>query len=374
MNVLVVNPILFTAENYRIPENKTIKGTMIYNMCLGFIANGNQVTLAVAADYKPIAEENEYDFEVLFFESVIRRLFLPAVLPLSFDFYKYLKTNHKKYDLVLCSEVFAFFSLFASIVCPSKTVIWQEMMIHQQKFNKIPSKIWHHLIVPLWIRRVKCVIPRSEKARTFIGHYMKNVTVDYVDHGINILKFDFSKEKKRQLIISSQLIYRKNIESIIEIFSKLNTINGYKDIKLLIAGRGAYREDLENLVLRLNLKGKVFFLGFLSQKDLNEQIKNSFAFLVNTRQDLNMVSIPEAIVSGTPIVTNLIPASADYITKEKLGIAKDNWNEYDLIQIIDNNPLYVNNCVNYRDMLSNRFCAQKIVDIFQNFRKEMFYN
>ena len=364
MKILVINPILFTSENYVIPENRTIKETMIYHLCLGFKTNGHQVTLAAADDFKPVPEEAEYDFEVLFFKSAMKKIFRPAVLPLSLDFYKYLKANHKRYDMIVSSEVFMITSLIASIICPSKTVIWQEMAYHQRLFKKIPSRLWHRVIVPLFFRRVRCVIPRSEKARLFIHQYMKNVTSDYVDHGINISLFQFSKTKKRQLISSSQLIYRKNIESIIENYSRLIKIKGYEDVRLLIAGRGDYRPVLEEKVQQLNLQSFVTFLGFVNQQELNDRIKESYAFLINTRQDLNMVSIPEAIVSGTPVITNLIPASADYIKKEKLGIVKEGWDESDLIEIIENNPFYVDNCINYRDKLTNTCCAEKIVDFW----------
>jgi 1,2-diacylglycerol 3-alpha-glucosyltransferase len=364
MNILVVNPILFTSENYVIPEIRTIKETMIYAMCMGFVANGHRVTLAAAADYKPIPEETGYEFDVLFFKSVFTKPFLPAVLPLSFDFYKYLKVNYKQYDLVVCSEIFSFYSLFASIVCSSKTAIWQEMMLFQRMFRKIPAKFWYWVIAPLFMRRVKCVIPRSEKACVFISKFMKNVSSEYVDHGINLSLFDFSKEKKRQLIISSQLIYRKNIESILEIYSRLIKIEGYGDIKLVIAGRGEYRAFLEERIVQLQLQEQVAFLGFLSQKVLNNRIKESLAFLINTRQDNNMLSIPESIVSGTPVITNLVPNMAEHTAKEKLGIAKDSWNEYDIIELIDNNAFFVDNCINYRDKLTNHYCAKKIVDIY----------
>jgi 1,2-diacylglycerol 3-alpha-glucosyltransferase len=198
---------------------------------------------------------------------------------------------------------------------------------------------------------------------------MKKVSAEYVDHGINTSYFQISTIKKRQFISSSQLIYRKNIESIIGIFGRLIKVKGYEDMQLLIAGRGEYRRYLEERVSQLNLHDRVSFTGFLSQIELNDRIKESCAFLINTRQDLNVVSIPEAIVSGTPVVTNLIPASADYVAKEKLGIAKDNWNEYDLIEIIENNPVYVNNCVNYREKLTNNYCAGKIVEIYWDYCK-----
>ena len=364
MKLLIVNPILFTSEKYVIPEIRTIKETMIYSMCMGFVTNGHQVTLAAAADFKPVPEEDEYDFEVLFFKSVLPRIFLPSVLPLSFDFYSYLKANHKKFDLVVCSEVFTFTALFASIICPSKTVIWQEMTLHPHKFFQIPSKFWHWVIVPLFIRSVRCVIPRSGRAYSFIRQYMKNVSKATVDHGINVLHFDCCREKERQVISSSRLVPGKNIESIILVYSKLIKIKGFEDIKMLIAGDGIARKSLESLVEKLNLQGHVTFLGFLKQKELNEAVKTSCVFMINTLRDQNMLSIPESIVSGTPVITNLLPASADYIQKEKLGIAKDGWDEYDLIEIIENNPCYVDNCILYREKLTNAYCAERIVEIF----------
>lgn len=65
MKVLILNPILFTADNNVIPQVKSIKDTMIYNMCLGFKRLGHDVTLAAAEEYAP-AEKEAYDFEILF--------------------------------------------------------------------------------------------------------------------------------------------------------------------------------------------------------------------------------------------------------------------------------------------------------------------
>lgn len=99
-------------------------------------------------------------------------------------------------------------------------------------------------------------------------------------------------------------------------------MEAYEDIKLLIAGRGEEEANLKKLVTKLKLTKSVRFLGFLPHQTLNKYIRESLCFLINTRKDLNMVSIPEAIVSGTPILTNTQPASAGYIQANKLGIAR----------------------------------------------------
>lgn len=365
MNILFLNAILFTPEKGVIPKMKSIKDTMIYNMCLGAKKLGHHVTLAASANYKPI-EKEEYDVEVLFFKSNFTKIFKPSSLPYSIELKHFLKRNHAKYDIVISGGVFTFQSLMAAQICPLKTVLWQEQTEHQQKLFKIPSKIWFNLVVPICMKKVKSVVPRSFAAYRFTKQYMKQTSSTIVDHGINVDKFVLSDKKKRQIISSSQLVYRKNVDGIIEKFYHLHNLLGYEDIRLIIAGRGEEENNLKQLVKKLQLEESVEFVGFLSQAKLNEYIRSSMALLVNTRKDLNMVSIPESIVSGTPILTNWQPASAEYIDKNHLGIAKNEWGVEELKEIIDNSAFYVGNCIKYRTNLTTEKSVQMLIDIFNH--------
>ncbi len=363
MKILVLNPILFTSTDGSLPKVETIKDTMMYGMCLGFKNLGHEVTLISYEEYKPTKPET-YDFEVIFLKSLLAGV-LPNALPLSMALRRFLKERHKDYDMVLSSEVFAFHSLFAARICPKKTIIWQELTEHQNKLHQLPSKFWHHVVAKLWMQKVKAVVPRSTKAYGFISRFMPMTTKTVVDHGIDVEKFQSCTEKKRQIISSSQLIHRKNVDGIIRIFADFHREKGYEDIRLLIAGRGEEEENLRSLVAQLGLNDSVEFLGFLPQAKLNEYIRESLCFLVNTRKDLNMVSIPESIVSGTPILTNMQPASARYIAEEQLGIAKDEWGVAELKALIDHNDEYVERCLAYRDRLTNTYSAKMLTEIFR---------
>ncbi|MEY8605509.1 glycosyltransferase family 4 protein [Muribaculum intestinale] len=363
MNILIINPILHTIANDKMwPEFKTIKDTMIYGMALGFIKLGHTVTLATCANYKPSRLEN-YDFDVIFFKSNISRIVKPARLPFSWDFIKYLSNNHQKFDLVVASECFQLYTLAASIICPSKTVIWQEMNLHQRIMLKIPSKIWHNVVVPIFMRQIRCIIPRSVSAKEFISQYTCRVSSQMVDHGIDIDKFPASIHKKRQLISSSRLIVRKGVDGIIRNFNCLHKITEYSDIKLIIAGRGPEESNLRKIVSDNNLNEYVEFVGFLPRHELGKMISESMALLINTSQDLNIVSIPESISAGTPVLTTSLTALSSFINTNKLGIAKKTWTENEMIDIIDNNPVYSENCCNIRNQLSSQYAAQKIIDI-----------
>ena len=65
MNILVLTAVLYTSDNGIIPKVKSIKDTMIYNMCLGFRQIGHKVTLIAAEEYKPQNLET-YDFNIIF--------------------------------------------------------------------------------------------------------------------------------------------------------------------------------------------------------------------------------------------------------------------------------------------------------------------
>lgn len=80
MKILILNPIMYTPHKNIIPKVKSIKDTMMYNMCLGFKQNNHHITLAVAEEYKP-TEMEKYDFEVLFLNQTSHHYFsLPLYL------------------------------------------------------------------------------------------------------------------------------------------------------------------------------------------------------------------------------------------------------------------------------------------------------
>lgn len=382
--VLIINPILYTAETNHIPRVNSIKDTMIYALCMGFVQGGHKVTLLAAEDYRPLQEE-EYPFTVIFRKTAGHRIFQPRCFPYMPGLRNYLR-RHREFDLILSSEAFATWTYTAVRMRPDRTIVWQELAAHNNMLHRIPSKFWYNIVARFFMKKA-VVVPRSEAAAAFIGQFMKRVSKTVIDHGVDMGKLDrilqpeegpgapeqsvaarppFS-EKKRQFVVVSQLIERKRIHRILEVFAEL-IARGYGDYRLYLIGRGEREGALRALAEKLALQEKVVFCGQMTHSQLLPVVAASKAMLVYTGKDNNMVSIVESIAVGTPVVTTAVPYNAAYIRREQLGIAEDEWTVEALVKIIKDNEFYRQNCLRYRTKLSTKFCAEQFFRVLEEER------
>lgn len=356
MKVLIMNPILYTSETDKIPKVSSIKDTMIYALCMGFIKNGDEPVLAAADCYRPDQKE-EYPFEILWFSCICPQIWKPRCFPWLKGLGSYLRKHKEEYDYIISSEVFSMLTLSGAIHARRKMIIWHELGAHNNILRKIPSEIWYHIIARLFMQNIT-VIPRSDRAAEFIGQYCNKVLPLRIDHGVDLEKFICSSEKKNYFVVLSQLIERKHIDGIIDAFARFRKLSeenaGYK---LKIIGSGILKKQLEEQVINLKEKENIQFLGQMNHEALMPLLAEAKALLINTSKDNSMVSIVESIAAGTPVVTTNIPFNAVYIQRETLGIVKEQWDENELMEICHKNDIYVRNCIRYREQLSNEYFA-----------------
>lgn len=347
--VLIVNPILYTSETDNIPKVNSIKDTMIYSLCMGFAENGDIPVLAASEDYKPTIGE-EYPFEIIWFKSVLPKIFKPRCLPKFKGFRRFLLKTGKKYDYIISGEVFSICTFDVATTCKDKLIIWHELGAHNNLMHKIPSKIWYNLVARMFYRNVP-IIPRSQNARQFISKYCSRISNTIIDHGVDINDFAAVSEKDKYFVVVSQLVARKRINKIIEAFN----ISGYK---LFIIGDGPERVTLEKQANILSTEC-VEFLGKKNHQELIPILSKAAGLLIYTQKDNSMVSIVESIACGTPVLTTSVPFNSTYIKEYNLGIVQDDWTSEDLKDLILNNAKYIENCIKYREKLSTKYMAQQ---------------
>ena len=361
MKVLIINCILSTAEKGFITPKKSIWDCMISTFARGFIELGHKVTILASQEFKP-TETEELPFDVVYFPSRWPRLFRPDLLPWPQGMRAWLKQHSAEYDLVIASESFQISSLIAAGVCKSKLLIWQEMVRHQRLLFKLPSKFWHNVVVPTFMRDVT-IVPRSLPAKQFMSRYSRHVSDMIVDHGTDASVLYPCEDHDKAFIVIARLVPGKNVDRIITKFSRLVALEPYRDYRLDIIGDGDQMQELEQLVASSGIQGNVVFHGFLSHEQLAEPLRRALALLVDTSNDLNMLTTAEAITSGTPVVTNTVPSTASFIAANGLGVVRDNWDENDLIEVINNYDKMHAACVKEGKELTNVACARKMLRV-----------
>lgn len=130
------------------------------------------------------------------------------------------------------------------------------------------------------------------------------------------------------LLMASRLTSWKKVDRGIKAFAEAKKNIG--NMKLVIAGDGECRSDLEQLAKSLGVYDDVIFLGNVAQKDLYRYMSVSYIFL--SLYDLSNLGNPtfEAMVMRNAIITLNGGATGSVIENNKTGILLE-YNEMDRI-------------------------------------------
>lgn len=112
-----------------------------------------------------------------------------------------------------------------------------------------------------------------------------------------------------------QLIYQKNQVLLIESFA--NVVKENPQCRLIILGEGILRKELEVLIIKNKLEGKVFLPGI--KKNIANYFSASDCFVLTSRfEGFPVVSI-EALACSLPIISTPVSGSDEYIQYGKNG-------------------------------------------------------
>lgn len=135
-------------------------------------------------------------------------------------------------------------------------------------------------------------------------------------------KYGISKSEK-VLHYSGRLVEVKNIKTIIEALSKINSIN----ITLFITGDGKLRGDLESLANKLGVK--IIITGFIDiQEELFKHYYVSDVFILPSIYEPWGLVVNEAMYSGLPVlVSNVCGCSLDLVDGNGYSFNPNDTNE-----------------------------------------------
>jgi glycosyltransferase involved in cell wall biosynthesis len=124
-----------------------------------------------------------------------------------------------------------------------------------------------------------------------------------IPNGINPDDYQTSTTtKKNQAIFVGRLVFYKNLDVVINAFSKI--IEKIPDARLIIVGNGPQKNHLEKLAESLGLKNNIFFTGIISDAEKIHLISESQVLLNPSLIEGFGIVVLEGFACGKPVITS----------------------------------------------------------------------
>ncbi len=347
MKVCVIIPSFYPAEVYggwiasslSIYKELALKGVKIYVSTTN--DNGNEYLTSNSHQYVKLSD-NLY---VKYYPQLIRERFSISLL---LNLYKDIAAN----DIVRVHGIFSQttpFGLFFAAVLGKKVIISPHGCLGQWCLSDGSrlKKVYLALFVKPFANRITWHATSQQEAEE-IKNLFPTANGYVIPHGIEFKDYETQEELNREeyikkytgmsvnkgkIIVSMGRLHRKKgFDLLIRAFRE--TLTEHSDALLMIAG-GDFGEQkiLEELILELKLKDKVFLVGHLTGRDKIIFLANADLFVLASHNENFGMVYAEAMALGTPVVASI---HTPWRELEDLGLGK----------CIDNNVANISLAIN----------------------------
>lgn len=151
----------------------------------------------------------------------------------------------------------------------------------------------------------------------------------YISGSVDTEKFHPAPERRpdpgrpeRTVICVARLAYSKGIDVLLHAWGRMMSTSSEWSVplkpKLLLAGDGELRSQLEHITAKLNIQHSVEFLG--SRSDIIDLLQQSWGFVLPSRSEGMPNALLEAMACGLPCVATRVSGSEDIIANGLNGI------------------------------------------------------
>ena len=127
-----------------------------------------------------------------------------------------------------------------------------------------------------------------------------------------------TEQKTNQFVYLGRLVFYKNIEVILHAIKLV--VKEFPDVKLVIAGDGPHKESLQKMVIKLGIKDKIIFTGYVTTEQKTKLLSESNALLFpSTIEGFGLV-ILESFQQKRPVLVSDISPMSDIVENNIMGL------------------------------------------------------
>lgn len=153
--------------------------------------------------------------------------------------------------------------------------------------------------------------------------------INVVANGVNLSSFNgierdynfrrqFAMDNEKIILFLGRLVYEKGVQHLISAMPKI--LEGYHDVKLVIAGKGGMIDELKAQVEAMGISQKVYFAGYLNGKDVQKMYKAAdISVFPSTYEPFGIVAL-EAMLAERPVVVSDIGGLNEIVQHRENGM------------------------------------------------------
>lgn len=192
-------------------------------------------------------------------------------------------------------------------------------------------------------KKINYIITPSEFYKNkFIEDGISKDRIQSIHNFIDTSEYDLKIEDQDYVFYSGRLSREKGILNLIEAFFKLIKENEeLKDKKLLIAGDGPERKNIEEIIKVNKLERNIILLGYLNQDILKDYIRKcKFAVIPSIWYENGPYSIIEIQLIGKAIIGSNIGGIPEMVINNENGLT---YKYDDINELMENMKLFFKN-------------------------------
>lgn len=211
----------------------------------------------------------------------------------------------EKPDVVIAfTEGVYCFTLFSLLGTKIPVVASERLDPNAMSWNR---KLLKKLLLPYakWL-----VVQTQEIKKYFSPQIQRKTSIIFNPVNEEVLNYREKIENKREQIISVARLYpQKNQKMLIDAFGRI--AHKYPSWQLVIYGEGPLRQDLEQLIIKKQLGGRVFLPGRTDK--VIPELAHSKIFALSSNYEGMSNSMIEAICMGLPVVSTRVSGTEELI-------------------------------------------------------------
>ena len=197
--------------------------------------------------------------------------------------------------------------------------------------------------------------------------------ISVIPNGINLNNFTgidrdydfrrrFAMDNEKIILYVGRLVYEKGVQHLISAMPKI--LENYHDSKLVIVGKGGMIDELKSQVESMGLSNKVYFTGYLNQKEVQKMYKCAdVAVFPSTYEPFGIVAL-EAMLAGIPTVVSDIGGLNEIVEHGVNGMKSYTGNPNSIadsvLSLLFDPQLAMNVTKNAKNKVKDEFNWQKI--------------